>query len=97
MFAIPTTRTRDARTDLGQFIAKKGTGELLLGTLALARSTLLGRASWDAGADMELTGCLLHVVIVPSLFRNAIQARTCVPTALYTARQATATWTPCIS
>jgi hypothetical protein len=81
----------------GPIYREKGHWRIVIGHLALARSTLLGRASWDAGADMELTGCLLHVVIVPSLFRNAIQARTCVPTALYTARQATATWTPCIS
>jgi hypothetical protein len=70
MQAYPTIRTRDASTDPGQFVAKKRIGKLLLGMHALTRSTLLGRASWDAGALMELTGCLLHVVIIPSLFRN---------------------------
>ena len=66
--AYPTIQTRDARTDLAN-LSRKGIGKLLLGILASVSSTLLARASWDAEAGLELTGCLLHVVIIPSTFR----------------------------
>jgi hypothetical protein len=42
--------------------------------------------------------CLLHVVIIPSTFRNYIKARTCsrIPTGIPLDKLQT-TWTPCIS
>jgi hypothetical protein len=87
MFACPTIRTRDARTDLAN-LSRKRPWKNIIGHPRVSQLHSARRAE-------KLTGCLLHVVIIPSTFRNSIKARTC--SYGYTARQATTTWTPCIS
>lgn len=94
MFAYPTTRTRDASTDPGQFIAKKAL-KIVIGHLRLSQAHSARKRLMGCGSRHGANGMLLSF---PSLFRNGIKARTYVRSSThYTAAQATTTWTPCIS
>jgi hypothetical protein len=89
MFACPTIRTRDARTDLAN-LSRKRPWKNMIGHPRVSQLHSARRAE-------KPTGCLLHVVIIPSTFRNPSKREHVPYWHTITARQATTTWTPCIS